>query len=824
MPTPRASRAHAPSDRPSPDRTPAALPAPRFALGWAALVYALCTLALGFPALGGKFLVTTASDQYMAGYAFREFGASTLHQTGSFALWNPYLFGGLPYVAAMHGDIFYPTFVLRMLLPTDVAMTWGFMLHVFLAGLFTYLFLRAWGFGFVAALSGGVAYMMSGAVAGLVSPGHDGKLYITALFPLALWMVLRAIRDGRNSAYGLLAIVVGLAVLTPHPQLLQYLLLGAGAFALSVAFGSPDVGGTAEAERLTRNVAVRRLALAAAAVVLGLAIGAIQYLPVREYVPWSPRAGGRGYEYATTFSLPFEEIINFYLPQFSGILARYWGRNNIHLHSDYAGVVALLLAAAAFGKGSGRVAFRRFWAATLVVTMLWALGGSTPFYHIVYTLVPGTKYFRAPSTILYLVSFSIAMLAAVGVERIVARQISARYFMGWMIAGGVVALLATVGLFGNIAQAVALPGRVELAMANASAVIAGAWRSFLFVALAAGLGLAWTRDRVPARIVVYGLVMLLAVDSWSVLRQYWGFSPPASVIFASDPTLDYLKRQPQPARVLAFPLSEDMTWHDPFLRLDGLMVQRIRSATGYHGNELARYQQLAGEDQGYAKALLDPGFWHIANVRYLLTNVTDIPKAAELAPLQGAKRVVGPVKDAAGSTVSLFQVPGDNPPAWITPVIVKAPDDEILPTLSDPRFDPRRYALVDTSSRAPSREISSPPEPLPITATVGRYDPGHIQVSLGAPAPSGSALMVSENYYPGWRATADGKAAEVTRADYSFMAVVLPVGARTVDLSFHNAPYEAGRTVTLAALLIAGLTALGGWMVDRRERGSPAGG
>ncbi|MDQ6633254.1 MAG: YfhO family protein, partial [Gemmatimonadota bacterium] len=798
--------------------TPAALPAPRFALGWASLVCAISTLALGFPALGGKFLVTPASDQYMAGFAFREFGASTLHQTGSFALWNPYLFGGLPYVAAMHGDIFYPTFLLRMLLPTDVAMTWGFMLHVFLAGLFTYLFLRAWGFGFAPALAGGVAYMMSGAVAGLVSPGHDGKLYITALFPLALWMVLLAVRDGRSAAYGALAIVVGLAVLTPHPQLLQYLLLGTGAFALFVAFTSAE-----GADRLPRDVAIRRLGIALAAVALGMAIGAIQYLPVREYVPWSPRAGGRGYAFATNFSLPIEELVNFYLPQFSGILFRYWGRNGFHLHSDYAGVVALLLAAAAFGKGAGRIGFQRFWSGTLVVTVLWALGGSTPFYHVIYALVPGTKFFQAPSTILYIVSFSIAMLASVGMERVLSRQLSARYFMGWIIGAAVVALLATVGLFGNIAQAVALPGRAELVSANASALTAGAWRSFLFVALAGGLGLAWMRERVPSRTLAYGLVTLLVVDSWSVLREYWGFSPRASVIFASDATLDYLKRQPQPGRVLTFPLSEDMAWHDPFLKLDGLMIHRIRSAIGYHGNELERYDQLAGADQGYAKTLLDPGFWHIANVRFLLTNVADIPKAAELAPLQGAKRVAGPVKDAAGTTVSLFELPGDNPAAWITPVIVKAPDDQILPTLSDPRFDPRRYALVDTSSRAPSQQISSPPVPLPIVATVGRYDPGHIQISLGAPAPSGSALMVSENYYPGWRATADGKPAEVTRADYSFMAVVLPAGARAVELTFRSASYETGRNITLAALLIAVLMALGGLIVDRRERMPPGG-
>ena len=71
----------------------------------------------------------------------------------------------MPYVAAMHGDIFYPTFLLRMILPTDVAMTWGYIIHFFLAGLFTYGFLRAIGYGFYGALVGGIAYMMSGQIA-----------------------------------------------------------------------------------------------------------------------------------------------------------------------------------------------------------------------------------------------------------------------------------------------------------------------------------------------------------------------------------------------------------------------------------------------------------------------------------------------------------------------------------------------------------------------------------------------------------------------------------------------------------------------------------
>jgi hypothetical protein len=197
---------------------------------YAAILYALSTIALGYPAFAGKFLAGPNSDQFVAGYAFREFGAAMLKSTGGFAQWNPYLFGGLPYIAAMHGDIFYPTFLMRMVMPTDVAMTWSFMLHLFLAGFFTYRFVRVSGFGFYSALFAGTAYMMSGQLASLVSPGHDGKLSVSALFPLALWMLTLGMREGRRWSWGVLALTVGLAILSPHPQLLQYLLLASFAF------------------------------------------------------------------------------------------------------------------------------------------------------------------------------------------------------------------------------------------------------------------------------------------------------------------------------------------------------------------------------------------------------------------------------------------------------------------------------------------------------------------------------------------------------------------------------------------------------------------
>ena len=63
--------------------------APRFALGWASLVYAIAVLSLAYPALAGKFLVNPHSDQYIAGYAFREYAAQYMRTHGGFPLWTP---------------------------------------------------------------------------------------------------------------------------------------------------------------------------------------------------------------------------------------------------------------------------------------------------------------------------------------------------------------------------------------------------------------------------------------------------------------------------------------------------------------------------------------------------------------------------------------------------------------------------------------------------------------------------------------------------------------------------------------------------------------
>ncbi|HYC31973.1 MAG TPA: hypothetical protein VEB59_06755, partial [Gemmatimonadales bacterium] len=274
----------------------------------AGCAFVLAALTLCWPMLLGKFLV--GDDQYIAGYGFRLFGAEMFRQTGSIPEWNPYLFGGLPYVAAQHGDIFYPTAWLRWLFPIGAAMNLGFLAHIVLAGGTMYAFLRALRLGWTGAVCGGLAYELTGIVASLVKPGHDGKLFVSALAPLAFLALVRALRDRRPSGHALLALTVGLCMLSPHYQMTYYLLVAAGLWAVYLVRFDPErpSGGRWPVE----------LGLALGAVLLGLAVAAIQVLPFLAYIPYSPRAAGGpsgGWQYATSFSMPPEEILTTVLPQ-----------------------------------------------------------------------------------------------------------------------------------------------------------------------------------------------------------------------------------------------------------------------------------------------------------------------------------------------------------------------------------------------------------------------------------------------------------------------------------------------------------------------------
>jgi hypothetical protein len=250
---------------------------------------------------------------------------------------------------------------------------------------------------------------------------------------------------------------------------------------------------------------------------------------------------------------------------------------------------------------------------------------------------------------------------------------------------------------------------------------------------------------------------------------------------------------------------------DPFLNGDALMSHGIRTVLGYHGNQLGRYDNLT-DLSSPDNRVLSTNVLQLTNTRYLLTNIGELPFVGNTT------LVKGPVRNASGDVVFLYKLNAPNPYAWVTPIAVKAPDAGVLATILNPRFDVRRAALFDTSAKVrAAANVSALPDPLALTTSVSSYAPGKIRIELSEPAPAGSALLVSENYYPGWQAKADGKPAAIGRADYSFIGVELPPGAKVIELAFASPAYEKGKVVTWIGIALAVmLLGLGVWR-DRRR-------
>ncbi|HYF38946.1 MAG TPA: hypothetical protein VD930_04590, partial [Gemmatimonadales bacterium] len=385
-------------------------------------------------------------DTIAAGIMFRKFFVEHIRELGRLPLWNPYLFGGVPTIEAGSGDILYPASILHFLLPLTSALAWKLILHVYLAGVFMYLAVRALGARRYPALFAGVAYMLSANLVSLVWGGQDGKMYVTALFPAALWLLISAISRRSWLRFLWLGVVAGLMVVA-HPQLVYYAYLALLAYALGSLWSRWNEGGAVLASRLAGGML---------AVVTAIGVAAVVLLPMYRYLREdSPRAGpGRGFEYSASWSLHAEEALSLFIPEFSGTDVQaetYWGKNPFKHNSEYGGALVFLLGIAAVAglKGEPR---RWGFGAMVALSLLYALGAGTPVFRLLYSVVPGLKNFRAPSLASFVAIAALTILAALLLNRaLTTGDARARRVMSlaFILGAGAALLLAVLNLLGG---------------------------------------------------------------------------------------------------------------------------------------------------------------------------------------------------------------------------------------------------------------------------------------------------------------------------------------------------------------------------------------
>lgn len=759
----------------------------------------ICILSL--PMWTGQLLGGPNSDQYITGYAIRFWGAMQWRATGHPPQWNPLLMGGVP-VFAGFGDLFYPTAWLRLVMPTVPAMNIAFVAHYVMAGFFLYWLLRLLAFSWLGSVIGGTAYQLSGVIVSYASPGHDGKLFVTSLLPLMLIGLLLGIRRRRHEGFALFGLAVGLALLSPQYQTAQYALIVCGIFALYLTFGEPVT--------LPPRARWLGLALALGGVVVGFGLSLIQVLPFLHYVPFSARAGSQGFEWSASYATPLIHIPEFFLSGFTGVYDRtgahstYWGPNFLKLHSEYLGLPVILLAV--LGGGGARRRLVRWLLGIGVLFLLVSLGGATPFYRLWWAVVPYVNKTRAPGIAFYVVALVVSILAAAGAERLERRE-GRRLLLAGLGAAGLLGLLGLVGTYGSIATAWAAahsaqagPDLLPAATLAQADMMWGAVGSCVGLALVAGVALAFVDGKLTLPVFAAALVLLVGADLWRAGRPFWHWSRPEQQLYAQDDVVRLLEPTRPPYRVL-----------DTGVYSGTLMRYSIPQVLGYHGFELSAFDDLVGKQEGYRNLFRTSQLWKLLAVRDLIL--------ADTAPLRGYHRVLGPVASAAGGRAFVYEADTLPPYARVVPAAVKAPADQIVPTLIDPRLDFNRLVLFDTTQHLNPLPVTEMPQPSPSRAAVTQWAPGKMSISLDPAPPAPSYLVVAENWYPDWHATVDGASAAVYRGDRTLITVPVPPGARRVDLVFDSRDYRTGRRATLLSLLVLALGLVGPPLWRRRRRG-----
>ncbi|HYL05402.1 MAG TPA: hypothetical protein VE075_05150, partial [Thermoanaerobaculia bacterium] len=378
-----------------------------------------------------------ASDLMNEGFPYRyAIGAALRH--GELPTWLPDIYGGMPLLARAEGGVCYPpNLLLYGALPPYAALDLSILLTLFIAGAGMYLYARQIGAARAGGLIAGLSFSFSGFMVGHMK--HLSMAATAAWLPVALWLLERALaeKDPRRQSTGFcgFGLVVGAQYLCGHFQIAYYATLLYVAYFIArllsadVRRAVPD--GALRPPRSLRLLRplrplrplLRMTSWFTLALLGAVAVSAVQLLPTYELVGLTERAGGVAFEYASDHAYDLADLRTFIYPYANGDAGdgSYRGQGVFWEDEGYAGLLPLLLAAYACVR-AWREWPVRFFLAALALAMLLVVGPHTPIHAAAFHLVPGMRYFRFPTRFLMVVDGSIAVLAAIGATRLLARS------------------------------------------------------------------------------------------------------------------------------------------------------------------------------------------------------------------------------------------------------------------------------------------------------------------------------------------------------------------------------------------------------------------
>jgi len=716
----------------------------------------------------------------------------------SLPLWNPHVYAGTPFVGTLQSAIFYPFNLLFALVPIAPAMNWSIAGHLALSGIFTYFLLKQYGVSRFGAVLAGVVYSFAAPQILHVYAGHLNALSAMIWTPLMFLLLDRMIREHSFLYSTLLGVTIALQFLAGQPQYVFYTMI---ALFLYLLF---QIGcSRADGRRTPRSGVLCLLFLCA--VLLGIALSAVQILPSLEMTRYSTREN-LSYDWVAQFSLPPDHLITYLLPDFFGDMLKvpYWGKNYLWEMSAYIGVMPLILVIFSIIRVERRVTWFFLWLA--IISLLFAFGKYTPLLKAAYMFVPGFNLFRGTSKFIFLNAFSLAVLSGFGADQLVrtCREKRVRILLFAVIASalaGVIFLLICLGpewFRSAIAASIRsgdfyeVPEQFMTGAYLSTAV--SAFRSSailtLGLLLVAAVVLVLAQFRSVNRTVLMTLVVATVVGDLFIFSNHYMVSFDSREAYGNREALNFLQRDREPFRIIA-----------PEAEANFGMANRVETLGGYDTIMLKRFSEYINLSQGknpdvpdlFVTITASNKLTDLLNEKYLLLGAKSTPVAT------GTFRQV-----FSNGEAQLYQNSNAFPRAFVVHAAKRVFGRQAMfAELTNPGFDPWTSALVEEELVGLPQGASGRGR-LP-TIVNRAADTVTIDADLDSPG----LLVLGDAFYPGWRAYVDGRETKIYPANYVMRSVMLPSGKHRVVFRYAPASFRIGAMISLIALVL--VAAIVGW-------------
>lgn len=711
--------------------------------------------------LTNQFTLAYGPDSMEGSYSWFSFWARTV-KAGILPIWDPYTWAGRPFVGEMQTAVFYPLNVLLLLIPFhqdgiyarfywDIVIMLGHLLGLF----FMFALMRELKMSRFTALIASICFSFAGI-------GENNLLWADVLhtaiwLPLIALFLFRALRQTKPRDIALNAslsgLFFGISILAGR---LHFVLIY-GLFIIAAPFFHTATGRQGEIETRFPKRWFTAALLIALIIGIGACAGAVQLLPSHEF-------SGRSIRTLGTIALPTTQKIPYELEYGDRLNPSAWVGMLFPYGFDgklgsgevwvlYIGVLPFAFAIIGIWK-TWKSPWTRFFTGVVAFCFLYCLTFMSVLHGALYAAVPYLYLEREATRFILLAHFSLIILSAYGLEFFLHNSLFAPV---WIPLRRIlkITLLSFVVL--SVLCAVVGPLSADVNL----------WVQFsiLLIILTSGLLLYLIGKPVStgSRVIIVGL-LLFDVNAYN-------WQPKSKTELAKSSTEDwamlnsckgvaaFLKRQPAPFRVQMMAGSIHPDIGDVF---------GVPTTTAFAATWLMEFEQFFDHQE-------------LLNNRYLLK----LSSATEPGPIY---------QDA---NWKLYENPKAYPHAWLVHETLLEPLEAATSAhVKQGDIDFHRVALVSS----PLRERI---EPLRADGyeqvNFGEYQPNKMKLSLQT---SSSALLVlSEMYYPGWRATVDGKPAAIYKVDGALRGIIVPNGTSTVVMDYKPLTIYAGGAITILTFL-----------------------